>query len=100
MTPAEQRTHRFIAAGKILAGDEPGWAARLARRLDMNRGYVAAIVAGTRPVNIDAEVRLAEAIDVWWQEVRDNAQLIMRIKIELDTELGTGKSGKDGGRDA
>ncbi|HEY8361004.1 MAG TPA: hypothetical protein VIL30_26395 [Ramlibacter sp.] len=98
MTPdqfQQLRLERFIQAGKILAGDEPGWPARLARRLDMNRGYVASIVAGTRPVNDDTERKLAAAIDAWWAEMHRNTMPIMRIKMELEAYLDL-----DGGDDA
>ncbi len=46
----EQRLQRLTEAGHIMCGDDHGWTARLARRLDMNRGYVASIIAGKRPV--------------------------------------------------
>ena len=87
MTTQPARLARFVEAGTIIAGDEPGWPARLARRLDMNRGYVASVVAGTRPLNDDMERKLSAAIEAWFHQIKRDAGRAIQLRIEIDVEL-------------
>lgn len=93
MTTRSARLARFVEAGKIIAGDEPGWPARLARRLDMNRGYVASVVAGTRPINEDLERKLSAAIEEWFHQIKRDAGRAIQLRIEIDVELKESGSG-------